>query len=517
MSAPGKVLFLLHAHLPFVRHPEHSRFFEENWFFEALSETYIPLVQSLWRLLEKGVPGTLNLSVSPPLIEMLSDSHLIEKFSKHLYYQKELAEKELQRFSESAEGKLARFYAERLGALIDTWENRIKKDLLGEFLALERLGKLNLLTCVGTHPYLPAYQSDFASIHRQLAITVKCFERAFKRKPKGVWLPECGYFPGLDELLADYGFRYFFLETHGSLLATPPPKYGVFSPMQTKSGLFCLGREQKSSREVWSRETGYPGHPEYREFFKDIANERERSYLGEYFYSGETPIHTGLKYWRITGNENKALYKPWNANRLVSNHARTFIAEREGTFLDLIPRMEGNPATMLCPYDAELFGHWWFEGPLFLESMLEEAAGSSILEFVGADSVMENSADGELHSPAFSSWGEGGFGSVWINSETDFYYPMGKKMQLMFEALSKKRQTPFLKRLLKQFEREIMLFQSSDWAFMIHNHSAEGYARKRLEEHYSNACALFELGMSKTRDNGILASLEKKNNIFHWM
>jgi len=211
------------------------------------------------------------------------------------------------------------------------------------------------------------------------------------------------------------------------------------------------------------------------------------------------------------------LYKPWNANRLVSNHARTFIAEREGTFLDLIPRMEGNPATMLCPYDAELFGHWWFEGPLFLESMLEEAAGSSILEFVGADSVMENSADSELHSPAFSSWGEGGFGSVWINSETDFYYPMGKKMQLMFEALSKKRQTPFLKRLLKQFEREIMLFQSSDWAFMIHNHSAEGYARKRLEEHYSNACALFELGMSKTRDNGVLASLEKKNNIFHWM
>lgn len=127
MSAPGKVLFLLHAHLPFVRHPEHSRFFEENWFFEALSETYIPLVQSLRRLLEKGVPGTLNLSISPPLIEMLSDSHLIEKFSKHLYYQKELAEKELQRFSESAEGKLARFYAERLGALIDTWENRIKK------------------------------------------------------------------------------------------------------------------------------------------------------------------------------------------------------------------------------------------------------------------------------------------------------------------------------------------------------------------------------------------------------
>ena len=100
MSAPGQILFLLHAHLPFVRHPECERFFEENWLFEAVTESYLPLVQSMRRLLEKGVPGKLNLSVSPPLIEMLRDESLISKISGHLQRQLELAEKEVARFKD---------------------------------------------------------------------------------------------------------------------------------------------------------------------------------------------------------------------------------------------------------------------------------------------------------------------------------------------------------------------------------------------------------------------------------
>ena len=284
------------------------------------------------RLLEKGVPGKLNLSVSPPLIEMLRDESLVSKISVHLQRQLELAEKEVARFKEGPQAVLARFYLDRQRALVDTWENRIGRDLLKEFKALEDSGKLNLLTCVGTHPFLPAYQSDPASIHMHLDATMACFEQAFGRKPKGVWLPECGYFPGLESYLAEYGLQYFFLETHGVLLASPPPKYGVFTPLRTPSGLYCMGREQASSMEVWSRRTGYPGHPEYREFFKDIATERERSYLGEYFYSGDTPIDTGFKYYRITGSEQKEFYRPWNAMHLVQDHARLFVANRGDSF-----------------------------------------------------------------------------------------------------------------------------------------------------------------------------------------
>ena len=469
------------------------------------------------RLLEKGAPGVFNLSVSPPLIEMLSDELLLEKFSRHLERQLELAEKEVRRFHEGPEANLARFYLTRQNSLIETWETRCKRNILAEFAELEQLGKLNLLTCIGTHPFLPAYQSDPDSIRLQMGVTVRCFERAFGRKPLGVWLPECGFFPGLDAYLKEFGFRYFFLETHGALLATPTPKYGVFTPLKTPNGLFFTGREQASSMEVWSRKTGYPGHPEYREFFSDISKERERSYLGEYFFSGDSPIDSGLKYRRITGKENKEFYRPWNALRLASDHARLFVAHRAATVTDLLPHMEGNRATLLCPYDAELFGHWWFEGPNFLEALLERAASSGVVEFSSADEVMLKSADEEVHEPAFSSWGEGGFGSVWINSETEGYYPMSYKMRAMINHLKGCKQKPLMKRLVKQMERELMLFQASDWAFMIHNRSAEGYARSRLAEHYQNACSLFALANSPQKLKPLLERLERRNNIFSWL
>ena len=532
MGAPGKILFLMHAHLPFVRHPEFKRFFEENWLFEAIAETYLPLVQAMRRLLEKGVPGTLNLSVSPPLIEMLSDENLIEKFSEHLKKQLELIEKEVARNAGTELEQLSRFYLSRQQTLMDLWENRIHRNLLAEFLELEKAGKLNLLTCVGTHPFLPAYQSDPASIRMQLDVTVRCFERAFGRKPMGVWLPECGYFPGLDKYLAEFGLHYFFLETHGALLATPTPKYGVFTPLKTTQGLYCMGREQKSSMEVWSRRTGYPGHPEYREFFTDIAKDRPRDYLGEYFFAGDTPIDSGFKYNRITGGEKKELYRPWNAMKLAEDHAHLFVVNREATISELLVNMDGNKAAMLCPYDAELFGHWWFEGPLFLEAMLERAASSSVIEFAGADEIMTSSADPDAHEPAFSSWGEGGFGSVWINGETDKYYPQSYRLRAMIDHLISIHQKmgegsprgKLLTRYIKQMERELMLFQSSDWAFMIHNHSADGYARRRLDDHYNNghtlfaeACKAILKNTDKPAASSILPKLEKTNSIFSWL
>lgn len=531
MSAPGKIHLLLHAHLPFVREPDYDRFLEENWFFEAMAETYLPIIQMLRRLDEKGVPGTLNLSVSSALLSMLTDELLLEKFGKHLHRQLNLLEKELEYLSSDLEKfEVAKFYHRRQLALIDTWERVCDGRIVPALLDLEKCGKLTLLTCVGTHPFLPAYQSDTASIRLQLGVTVRTFEEAFGRKPKGLWLPECGYFEGLDSILAEFGFEYFFLETHGALLAKPAPKYGVFAPLKTPAGLYCMGREQSSSMEVWSRKTGYPGHPEYREFFRDVAYERTPEYLGNYFIAGDTPIETGLKYYRITGSEEKKVYRPWNALRLVEDHARLFVANREATVTELLPNMEGNKVSILCPYDAELFGHWWFEGPLFIEKMFERAASSSVVEMASLESSMHGSPDTEVHAPVFSSWGEGGFGEVWMNDEVSWAYPLFFKMRKMMDEMkrrinpqSRSTQNLLQKRFLCQMARELLLFQASDWAFMIHNKSAADYARSRQNEHYGNVCALYAAATSalvmhrKTPDTLLLSALEKKNNLFPWI
>ncbi len=536
MAKPGKVHLLLHAHLPFVREPSYDRFLEENWFFEAMAETYLPIIQMLNRLEEKGVPGTLNFSVSSALLAMLTDRSLLDKFSRHLHKQLELLEREKIRLQNDSEMmEVVNFYYRRQIALINTWERDCNCEIVPALKRLEQIGKINLLTCVGTHPFLPAYQNDVEAIRLQLKITVRAFEDAFGKKPRGLWLPECGYFEGLDAILAEYGFKYFFLETHGVLLAKPSPKYGVFAPIKTPAGLYCFGREQSSSMEVWSRKTGYPGHPEYREFFKDIAHEREDDYLGEYFLAAGTHIETGLKYYRITGSEDKKVYRPWNALRLVEDHARLFVANREETVSNLLPNMDGNKVSILCPYDAELFGHWWFEGPLFIEKMFERAASSNVVEMASLEDSI--AADSDVHAPIFSSWGEGGFGEVWMNDAVTFEYPLFFRMRAMMNDLKKHlphgiargsnsaksaesargSKAAALKRFLAQMARELVLFQASDWAFMIHNNSAADYARNRLNGHYQNVCALYAEAVKAKPDMRLLKTLEQKNNLFPWI
>ena len=517
-----------------MREPEYDRFLEENWFFEAMAETYLPVVQMLFRLEEKGIPGTLNLSVSSALLAMLTDRLLLEKFTRHLHMQERLLEKERVRFAADPERlPVIDFYARRQRSLIDYWERICNCEIVPSLKRLSDCGKLTLLTCVGTHPFLPAYQSDVPAIRLQLGVTVKAFEKAFGFRPRGLWLPECGYFVGLDSILAEFGFEYFFLETHGVLLAKPAPKYGVFAPIKTPAGLYCMGREQSSSMEVWSRKTGYPGHPEYREFFKDIAYEREPDYLGDYFMAGSTPIETGLKYYRITGSEDKLVYRPWNALRLAEDHARLFIANREATVTELLPKMEGNKVSILCPYDAELFGHWWFEGPSFIEKLFERAASSNTVEMASLESTMHSSCDAGVHCPAFSSWGEGGFGEVWMNDEVCWEYPLFFRMRGMMDSFKaaldanekkgKTAQSQLFRRFYAQMARELLLFQASDWAFMIHNKSAADYAKSRLNGHYENVCALYASAMAglavgaQKPDTTLLDRLEKQNNLFPWI
>jgi len=514
----GKLVMLLHAHLPFVRRPEHPRYLEENWFFEALTETYIPLVQTLGRLAEKGLPGVLNLSVSPPLLHMLSDPLLKDRYSRHLRKLLELADKEVARYEgDPPRQQLAEFYRGRLSEIQSTWKDRLDCDMIGALRNLRERGKLELLTCVGTHPFLPAYQSDPAAIRFQLAVTVEAFRGAFGFDPKGLWLPECGYFEGLDSLLAEFGFEYFFVETHGVLLSKPSPRYGVFEPIRTRSGLVCMGRDQASSREVWSRTSGYPGHPEYREFFRDLCREMPRSYLGDYFYALDCPIETGFKYSRITGGENKELYRPWQAMGLAREHARLFVSNREAQVEELSPHMDSSPV-ILCPYDAELFGHWWYEGPQFLESVFERVAASQGLSMASAGDASKLAQTEVVREPAFSSWGEGGYGTVWINPVVDWIYPKYFEMLAIFRySFKDARISGFSGRVLAQMAREMLLLQSSDWAFMIHNHSAENFARSRVQEHYDNFMELRKLLGSNRTQSRLLDQLEKRNNIFPWM
>ena len=263
---------VLHAHLPFVRHPEHKRFLEENWLFEAISETYLPLIRVFERLREKGIRFRMCLSVSPTLAAMLRDPVLQERYLQHLRLTIELAHKELDRTRSMPElHKLALMYLSLYERDLEDYNEKHGRDLLAVFRRLRDEGSLDLITTSATHAFLPVLREYPKGVEAQIKVAVDFHADVFGKRPRGFWLPECGYYPGLEELLERHGLAYFFVDSHAVAYADTRPKYGVFAPLVCPNGVAAFGRDPEAARAVWSQEEGYPGDVSYREFYRDIG------------------------------------------------------------------------------------------------------------------------------------------------------------------------------------------------------------------------------------------------------
>lgn len=118
-------------------------------------------------------------------------------------------------------------------------------------------------------------QHQPVAVNSQIKLGVRAFQEVFGFPPKGMWLAECGYYPGLDEILKRHELRFFFVDSHALWYADEKPKYDVYRPVMTPSGVFAFSRDPESSEQVWSASTGYPGDYRYREFYRDIGFDRD--------------------------------------------------------------------------------------------------------------------------------------------------------------------------------------------------------------------------------------------------
>src|ERR1700689_4459631 len=299
----GYLALVLHAHLPFVRHPEHARHLEERWLYEALVECYLPLLDAFDRLAAEEVPFALTMSVTPPLAAMMKDELLRQRFHEHLARIEALADREMKRlWGDERFAPVATFYRDHFARMRDVW-NRHGGDVVAGLVKHWDAGRLELLTCSATHCYLPGMLAAPEGIRPQLDLGVAGFERIVGRKPTGVWLAECAYHPSFDDEIARAGIRYTVLDTHGLLHARPRPPFGVHAPVCSPSGVAFFGRDLESSKQVWSRDEGYPGDAYYRDFYRDIGFDLPESDLHGEVGGDGARLMTGLKYFRITGKD----------------------------------------------------------------------------------------------------------------------------------------------------------------------------------------------------------------------
>ena len=347
------------------------------------------------------------------------------------------------------------------------------------FRELQDAGCLEIIASAATHAFLPLLQ-DFPEAQRaQVCIGCDSYREMFGREPGGFWLPECGYSNGLDVLLQEANLRWFVLDTHGLMFAQPRPQYAIYSPCYTPAGPAAFARDGQSNQEVWSAESGYPGDPAYRDFYRDVGFDRSEEELRPFLHPPGVRKFTGLKYHRVTGRtEEKKLYNPAKAQAVADEHADDFFAKRQACLREL-REMNFDPV-IVSPFDAELFGHWWFEGPRFLESFLRRAARErEDFQLATPTEFLAKHPSQQVVKPNPSSWGEHGFNSVWLEENNAWIYPqLHAATRRMTEMARRQCDTtePMIERLLRQAARELLLAQSSDWAFLIKTKSAPEYA-----------------------------------------
>ncbi len=559
----GSFTFVLHAHLPYVI--SHGKWpHGTDWLNEAAAETYIPILNILHRLIREGHSPRITIGITPILTEQLSDQMFKEEFREYLKHKVEAAREDQKEFARTGEKRLSktadfweRVYSERLQDFTEVYG----EDLVGSFRALQERGTVEIITCAATHGYLPLLGRD-ECVQAQIRQAVHSYERHYRRNPKGIWLPECAYRPryewkrplavyadrdpvlrkGVEEFLSEQGIDYFIIDSHvlrgGKAIGVYLDRFealkrlwGQFagqyapteenrerSPYQTyyvnsygeeeKQPVSVLTRDPRTGIQVWSGEHGYPGNPYYLDFHK------------KHFPGGH-------RYWRVTSIKadlsEKEIYEP---DRIPGT-----VQEQAGHFVDLVKeilskaRESGTAVPILtAPYDAELFGHWWFEGPEWLYHVLKRMDMDPEIDLTTGSRYLSQHHGNEVISIPEGSWGEGGFHWIWLNEWTEWVWKKIYEAEDRMVDLSKtfrKTQNPDLIRVLRQLGRELLLLESSDWPFLISTWSARDYAELRVSGHLEDFRRLADTaekmglnGKLRPEEEEFLSLCEERDGIF---
>lgn len=509
---------ILHAHQPYVRHLEYEKFLEEDWLYEAINETYIPLLRMLSRLEDDRIPFRISMCFSPTLSTMLTDEPLQERFVSYMLRHIELGEKEVERtLTEDREcHRMAEHYLSETKRNLDVYE-AYGRNILLAFKNLSEMGRIELVASAATHAFLPLFKEFPCAENAQVAVGVKTHRQIFGQDPAGFWLPEGGYYPGIDDFLTNNGMKWINCASHCPVTSPEKSLYGGFRPLHLPSGLYAFPGDWSLTSLIWSNKTGYPCDSDYREFYRDIGYYLPMEYVRPYMHEPALRVFTGYKYYAITSkDENKNFYSLEKAQEKASLHVDNFLynIRKKGTLLDACGIKDH---VFTLPFDAELFGHRWYEGIYFLEKLIRELASDAENYRMDYPSSIINTPGEYDNIPiSESSWGRHGGADSWLDASNSFIYPhLFKAIERMHRLTERfPNQGTLKRRFLNQSLRELLLAMASDWPSIMHENTSVSYAKKRIEDHISSFNVV-NVSMSRnTVNTEWLINAEKRNAIF---
>jgi 1,4-alpha-glucan branching enzyme len=553
----GYFTFVLHSHLPYVL--GHGKWpHGTDWLNEAAAETYIPLLMACDRIIEKGISPRFTIGISPVLSEQLAHKSFAGEFNDYLEQKIKAAGDDATEFYRTRQNNyhdLARMWEDYYKEIMTFFNDRYNSDLIGAFRLLQDEGHIEIITCAATHGYMPLLSQDVSN-QVQVKMAKASYKRLFGRNPRGIWLPECAYRPsykwsppvkvdglpesykrkGVEEFLSENGIQYFFID---SAMLKGGEAIGVyidrFEALKTLWGVFekqyvprdedeekspqvvylvgsaegkmpvgVFTRDPDSSLQVWSGEWGYPGDGNYLDFHK-------KRFPG------------GHRYWKITSAKSdladKQIYDPSKIEDRIEENSSHFANLVKNTLKGYYDQT-GNPGILVAPFDSELFGHWWFEGPGFLERVIEKIGSDNEIGLTTAGEYYDLAKPSKVISLPEGSWGKGGYHYIWLNEWTEWTWKHIYKDELKMMELAKRYDNvgELEKRIIAQAGRELMLLSASDWQFLISTWAARDYAENRVAVHHEAFQRLAEMAdRADSLSDGeqeYLADLEKRDDLF---
>jgi 1,4-alpha-glucan branching enzyme len=485
---------------------------EESWFFEALTETYLPLLEVFDRLEGDHIPFRVGIAVSPLLIQMLEDEMLLKKYAAYLDHQIDFGRQELDRYKDRPQlYQLAQRYFDQAIDRRTAFTNRYESNIFRALDYYRQKRKIEFLAAPATHAFLPFLCPFPEAIQAQLETALSLYRYSLGVNPQGFWLPELGWSKHLEPFLCSYDFSYTIAGSHGFTFGDPPPSRGTFFPVKTPQGLFVLPRDFCSCADITRMRKEGP----YRDNDRDIGYELPTGMPGSFLARNGARYQTGYKYWQAADGD--LLYDPAAARKAAEEHARAFLENCCGR-LDSASRLMEEMPLSLCAFNADSFGRHWYEGPHFLETMFRRATGYRELQFMTPSEYLcrQPISTLEVSLPEFSSWGDNGYAEVWLDSSNDWAYRhLSRAIERMVELAERFSGNSSLKeRALNQAAREILLAQSSDWPAFLYRQECTEYSRKQVEDALRNFTTIYESLGSNYISTEWLTNLERRHNIF---
>ena len=554
----GYFSLVLHSHLPWVLNHgiwPHGT----SWLNEAAAESYIPILDEINNVISEGYSPKLTIGLTPVLCESLSHPSFINDFVGYLDQKINAALQDQHDFKQNnyhiEHIKLAERWEKFYSKIKDNFISVYNRNIIGAFKELQDKDYLDIITCAATHGY-SALLSRESSIQAQYKIAVDNYKKHFGIPPTGAWIPECAYRPGykwknpitgeeydrpgVEYFLAKNGIKYFFVDTVLLLGGKSMGVYAARFPLlqqlwkqfasqynekpldfeksqyetylvsssspQPPVGFFT--RDEKTGIVVWSGEHGYPGCAEYLDFHK------------KHFPGGH-------RYWKVTHAKidlaDKMLYWPDDIPRKLDENAGHFVNLVKDVLREYKDN-KGKPGIISAMYDTELYGHWWFEGPWWINRILRWLEDDPEVELIHSRGYLEKYPPNKTVQLLEGSWGQGSSHWVWINEWSTWVwahiYDCEKRCEEIMTNHANTSDMNLVK-ILKQLARENLLLQSSDWPFLITTWSARDYAENRVALHFENFNRLYTMASRYANgeyiDEGewhFLGKLEFEDGIF---